>query len=301
MSSNAEVRAPRPSATVMLLREAADGVEVLMTRRHEKLAFMGGLWVFPGGTLHPSDAAPRILARIPNPSLSRCQSFGTLNGPALPSEECLSLAVAACRETFEETGLLLALHADGRPCSNETYQRLQAERPLVATQPEHFAILLEREQLLLDVDRLVYWAHWITPASAPRRFDTRFFAVAAATGQVVTADSTETMECRWMSPAAIAAAAERGEMPISPPTLCNVIDLRESYQRHGSLQAVLHAETQRRVPPILPKMLNEAAQTTVVMPWDPDYASLAGEGAPAHIEYPAGVRAQLSRLTLPRR
>src|SRR5688572_21508238 len=120
MSSNAEVRAPRPSATVMLLREAGDGVEVLMTRRHEKLAFMGGLWVFPGGTLHASDASPRILARIPSSSHGRCQNFGTLNGPALPSEECLSLAVAACRETFEETGLLLALRDDGRPCSNET-------------------------------------------------------------------------------------------------------------------------------------------------------------------------------------
>jgi 8-oxo-dGTP pyrophosphatase MutT (NUDIX family) len=285
----------------MLLRETADGVEVLMTRRHEKLAFMGGLWVFPGGTLHCADAAPRMLARIPNPPHGRCQNFGTLNGPALPREECLSLAVAACRETFEETGLLLALGRDGWPCPNETYQRLQAERPLVAAQPEHFATLLEREQLLLDVDRLVYWAHWITPSSAPRRFDTRFFAVTAAMGQAVTADSTETMECRWMSPAAIAALAECGEMPISPPTLCNLIDLRESYQRHGSLQALLRAETQRRVPPILPKMLNAASQTTVVLPWDPDYASLAGQSAPAHIEYPASLRAQPSRLSLPRR
>jgi 8-oxo-dGTP pyrophosphatase MutT (NUDIX family) len=285
----------------MLLREAAGGVEVLMARRHEKLAFMGGLWVFPGGTLHAADASPRMLARIPRPSHGRCQNFGTLNGPALPNEECLSLAVAACRETFEETGLLLALGPDGRQCSNETYQRLQAERPLVAAQPEHFATLLEREQLLLDVDRLVYWAHWITPSSAPRRFDTRFFAVTAAMGQAVTADSTETMECRWMSPAAIADLADRGEMPISPPTLCNLIDLRESYHRHGSLQALLHAETQRHVPPILPKMLNTAAQTTVVMPWDPDYASLAGESAPAHIEYPAFLRAQPSRLSLPRR
>ena len=302
MSSNAEVKAPpRPAATVMLLREAVDGVEVLMTRRHEKLAFMGGMWVFPGGTLHSSDASPRMLARIPRPFQHHCPNFATLSGPTLPTEACLGLAVAACRETFEETGLLLAVGADGRPCPNETHERLQAERVLVAAQPEHFAALLEREHLLLDVDRLVYWAHWITPSSATRRFDTRFFAVSAAVGQAVTADSTETMECRWMSPAAIAACADRGEMPISPPTLCNVIDLREHYRRHGSLEALLRAESRRRVPPILPKMLDEASQTTVVMPWDTDYASLAGESAPAHIEYPTFLRAQLSRLTLLRR
>lgn len=300
MPSNAEVKAPpRPAATVMLLREAAGGVEVLMTRRHEKLAFMGGSWVFPGGTLQSPDASPRMRARIPNPSEGRCQDFGTLEGAALPSEECLSLAAAACRETFEETGLLLAVGADGRPCSTETCQRLQAERTSVAARPEHFATLLEREQLLLDVDRLVYWAHWITPSSAPRRFDTRFFAVAAAADQAVSADSTETVECRWMNPAAIVASADRGEMPISPPTFCNVIDLRENYSRHGSLQALLRAEARRRVPPILPKMLDD--ETTVVMPWDADYASLAGESAPAHIEYPIFLRTQLSRLTLLRR
>lgn len=285
----------------MLLREAADGVEVLMTRRHEDLVFMGGLWVFPGGTLHSSDSSPEILARIPTPSQGRCRNFGTLHGQPLRTEECLSLAVAACRETFEETGLLLAVDADGKPCSNDTYERLQAERKQVATQPGHFATLLEREQLLLDVDRLVYWAHWITPSNAPRRFDTRFFAVAAEAGQTVAADSTETMECRWMTPSAILACVRRAEMPMSPPTLCNLIDLRESHGRHGSLQALLGAETQREVPPILPKMLNEKSQTTVVMPWDADYASLAGESAPAHIDYPALLRAQFSRLTLPRR
>ena len=301
MSSNAEVKAPRPSATVMLLREAAGGVEVLMTRRHENLAHMGGLWVFPGGALHSSDSSPGILARVPAPSQGRCGNFGTLNGQVLRAEECLSLAVAACRETFEEIGLLLAVDANGKPCSNDICERLQAERQRVATQPEHFATLLEREQLLLDVDRLVYWAHWITPSSAPRRFDTRFFAVAAQAGQTVAADSTETIECRWMTPAAIVASSDRAEMPMSPPTLCNLIDLRESYSRHGSLQALLGAEIQRKVPPILPKMLNEKSQTTVVMPWDADYAALAGEGAPAHIEYPTLLRVQLSRLTLPRR
>lgn len=284
----------------MLLREAGDGVEVLITRRHERLAVMGGLWVFPGGTLHASDTSPRMQARIADRPQGR-QDFGTLDGPALPIEACLGLAVAACRETFEETGLLLAVGADGRPCSTATCERLQAERSLVAAQPEHFATVLEREQLLLDIDALVYWAHWITPSSASRRFDTRFFAVAAAADQAVSADSTETMECRWLSPAEIIALADRGAMPLSPPTLFNLIDLRESYRRHRSLQALLQEQMQRRVPPILPKMLDEASQTTVVMPWDAGYASLAGESAPAHIEYPALLRSQPSRVTWPRR
>ena len=299
MSSSADSKPPRASATVMLLREAADGLEVLMTRRHEKLAFMGGLWVFPGGTLHTADAAPRMLARISNPAA--CQQFTSLQGEALSTQQCLGLLAAACRETFEETGVLLAVAADDHPCPEEVCSRLQSERRAVATQSDRFVLLLEREQLLLDARRLVYWAHWITPSRAPRRFDTHFFAVALHADQAVTPDATETTECRWLTPASILSLADRAEMPLSPPTLCTLIDLQDSYGRHGSLRTLLAAEERRSVPPILPKMHEEDAQTTIVLPWDEHYASLPGESAPAHIEYPSLLKARLSRLALRRR
>lgn len=296
-----EAKPPRASATVMLLREAAGDIEVLMTRRHENLAFMGGLWVFPGGVLHPADPSSQALARIPAPARTPTQRFATLQGQTLSATESLSLAVAACRETFEETGVLLAVDSGDQPCPAATLSRLQTERMAVVAQPEHFAMLLEREQLWLDVQRLVYWAHWITPSTASRRFDTRFFAVAAGAGQTVIADAAETMECRWMNPTSIIDLADRGAMAVSPPTLCNVLDLRESYGRHGSLNTLLAAEARRAVSTILPKMINEESQTTIVMPWDAEYASLAGESAPAHIEYPPFLRAQLPRLTVRRR
>jgi 8-oxo-dGTP pyrophosphatase MutT (NUDIX family) len=301
MNENAPPAAPRRAATIMLLREGNGGLEVLMTRRHENLAFMGGLWVFPGGTLRPPDSSPRTLAGISDKSRAPCLQFSTLHGHVLDREECLGLAVAACRETFEETGVLLAVDADGQSCSIETFSRLQAERTAVAAQPEQFAIMLEREQLLLDVGRLVYWAHWITPSTIARRFDTRFFAVAIGPDQTITADTTETIECLWMSPAALVDLAARAEMPIAQPTLYNLIDLRDSYSRHGSLQELLTSEMQRTVPPILPKMIHEESHATIVMPWDEGYARLAGESAPADIVYSPLLRAQPSRLVMRRR
>lgn len=293
--------APRPAATIMLLRDAGSGIEVLLTQRHEKLAFMGGLWVFPGGTLRPEDTSQRALARIADHADAPCLRLRTLNGTSLTTQECLGLAVAACRETFEETGVLLAVDARDHSCPLETYAQLQPERTIVAADPQHFAFMLEREQLWLDAGRLVYWAHWITPSSAPRRFDTRFFALALEPGQAIAADTTETTECRWMRPAEAVTLARSGELPLSQPTLYMLMDLLDSQVRNGPLQALLDAEAQRVVPPILPKLLDGAPLNTIVMPWDESYAAAQGENAPGGIEYSSFLLSQPSRLTMRRR
>src|SRR5262245_41472684 len=103
---------PRHAATVLLLREYAGQTQVLMIRRHEGLAFMGGLWVFHGGILATADASPAALAITPSDADRDCAQLHDLNGTALARRDCLALAVAACREAFEETGVLLATHAD---------------------------------------------------------------------------------------------------------------------------------------------------------------------------------------------
>jgi len=285
----------------MLLREASSGIEVLMTRRHEKLAFMGGLWVFPGGTLRPEDASQRTLARIADHADAPCLRLRTLNGASLTTQECLGLMVAACRETFEETGVLLAVDARGHSCPVETFARLQSERASVAADPQHFAIMLEREQLWLDAGRLVYWAHWITPSSAPRRFDTRFFALALGPGQAIAADTTETTECRWMRPDEVVSLARNGELPLAQPTLCTLIDLLDSQTRNGPLQALLAAEAQRVVPAILPKVFSDGLLNTIIMPWDEGYAAAQGESAPTSVEYSSFLLSQPSRRTVRRR
>ena len=294
-NENSQPVAPRPAATVLLLREGRDGVEVLATRRHEKLAFMGGMWVFPGGAVSAADAAPAVLERIPDASRTDCAQLCTMQGDAIPQLECLSLLVAACRETFEETGVLLASDTAGRHCDNDLTARLQEQRRAVASQPDLFAGLLRAEDLFLRVDRLVYWAHWITPSVVPRRFDTRFFLAPVPADQSVAIDSTETVDHAWMSPAALVAAASVGNMPVSHPTLYNLMELDASLQEHGSLQSLLAAEAQRNVVAILPKMIHEE-QTAMVLPWDPFYRNFIGDSVPEHLEYPARLRTLPPRM-----
>lgn len=286
---------PRPAATVMLLREGRDDVEVLVIRRHEKLAFMGGMWVFPGGSVCPADASAEALARIPGPSQTGCARLATLQGEPIDERACLALAVAACRETFEETGVLLASDAAGIPSDNQFAARLQDQRRAIASQPELFAELLRTENLFLRVERLVYWAHWITPSVVPRRFDTRFFLAPVPSDQRAVIDSTETVDHAWMSPAALVVAAQAGSMTVSHPTLYNLMELDSSLQQHGSLQGLLTAEAKRNVVAILPKMVRQE-QTAMVLPWDPFYRNFVGESVPEHLEYPAQLRALPPRM-----
>jgi 8-oxo-dGTP pyrophosphatase MutT (NUDIX family) len=280
---------------VLLLREGHDDVEVLVIRRHEKLAFMGGMWVFPGGSVSAADRAPAAFERIPPASQTGCARLGTLQGDPIDAHDCLALAVAACRETFEETGVLLASNAAGEPCDNDLGARLQEQRRAIASQPELFAELLRAEDLFLRVERLVYWAHWITPSVVPRRFDTRFYLAPVASDQIAASDTTETVDHAWRSPAAIVAAALAGDMPVSHPTLYNLMELDASLKQHGSLQGLLAAESQRQVVAILPKMIHEE-QTAMVLPWDAFYRNFVGESAPEHLEYSARLRALPSRM-----
>jgi len=281
---------PRHAATVILLREQAGEPQVLMIRRHENLAFMGGLWVFPGGSLAAADSAVAATVIARGQGRATSASLRDLRGNALSQHECVALAVTACREAFEETGVLLATHVDGRACAAEVTARLQHERPGITADAQQFAQLLEREQLVPDTARLVYWAHWITPSTGPRRFDTRFFAVAVAPDQTATVDAMEAVEHAWMSTGSLLDAARRGAMPIAQPTLYNLEELDASLRQHGSLQGMLAAENGRDVVPILPKMYLEGGRRVIVMPWDVDYAATPGESAPADIEYPERLR-----------
>jgi 8-oxo-dGTP pyrophosphatase MutT (NUDIX family) len=286
--------APRPAATVILLREAQD-VEVLVIRRHENLAFMGGMWVFPGGALSASDCAPHALARIPEPARAGCREFHTLHGAALPREQCLGLAVAAFRETYEETGVLLATCASGTALSADAASALESQRQSVSKDASLFPALLQQYDLVLDIDRLVYWAHWITPSNAPRRFDTRFFLALAPAAQSAQIDTIEAVEHAWMTPAALITAAEREAMPVSHPTLYNLMELEAALRASGSLGACLRSARARRVPPVLPKVMREGTPM-MVLPWDADYPSLPGDAAPPELEYPNELRALPSRM-----
>jgi 8-oxo-dGTP pyrophosphatase MutT (NUDIX family) len=277
----------RHAATALVLREHQDQIQILMTRRHDALAFMGGMWVFPGGTLTRSDQSEHAQQSIVD-STTCSHALFDIAGKPLARNVCLALAIAACRETFEETGVLLAHRRDGAPCASEQLARLQLQRKAFAADAELFVAALEQEELRLDTSALVYWAHWVTPNGPPRRFDTRFFLAAAPESHEYVADTYETTECMWMAPEQLLAAAECGDMKIAQPTRYNLEDLRVAIGKHGTLESLLRNEASRRVGAILPKLTKQEGKTIIVMPWDATYQDAPGESvAPGQHYEPA--------------
>jgi 8-oxo-dGTP pyrophosphatase MutT (NUDIX family) len=276
---------------VLLLRQQDTDVEVLMVRRHANLQFMGGMWVFPGGSLSAHDCEPAAVARLIQSPEGKRAKLTDVHLKPLADTIINGLLVAACRETFEETGVLLAQHADGRWCDPELLARLQPERTAIDRDAAAFTHLLAREQLFLNADRLVYWSHWITPSAAgPKRFDTRFFAFAVPSHHAVSTLSTESTEAAWMTPTAVLAAAERGEMAVPGPTSSNLQDIQCAHEKYGSVTAMLEQERLRLVLPIMPKILRVENRTSILMPWDPEYSNAPGEGIDPSIEFPQDAR-----------
>jgi 8-oxo-dGTP pyrophosphatase MutT (NUDIX family) len=274
-----------PAATLLLLRDCDSGVEVLMMRRQVALRFMGGMWVFPGGRVDPSDCGPGAALVV-----DHADDRGTVpcapDGTPLPADLALGLKVATCRETYEEAGVLLVRHPDGRTPAPEQLRELAAQRENVAHTADGFIAMVASSGLLLDVHRLVYWSHWITPSHESRRFDTHFFALAMPEDQVARLDERESTELAWLTPRDAGAAAARGTMLLAPPTQITLEDLGEAHARHGNVSAMLAAERGRATPPVMPRIRVEGATTHVLMPWNPEYAQAQGEGYISPTGYP---------------
>jgi 8-oxo-dGTP pyrophosphatase MutT (NUDIX family) len=291
----------RAAATVLLLREQAGELEVLMMLRGSGLSFMAGMWVFPGGRVDAADASPEARARVAPAALAACRErLHSHRGERLSDDDGIALHVAACRETFEESGVLLARDRAGAPCAPRHVERLQARRTEVAADAAAFVALLTEEDLYLDIAPLVYWSHWITPSLEPKRYDTRFFAIAVPPEQAASADLSELTEHAWISPARAPAALDRGEIRVVPPTLLTLEDLAESYARHGSLAAMLAAEQCRPTPPVMPRIEVRADEFRVVMPWDPGYAAVPGEGCTPPDGFPLHLLRRRSTISVAR-
>jgi 8-oxo-dGTP pyrophosphatase MutT (NUDIX family) len=285
--SSAAAAPIRHAATVVLLREEGSRLEVLLTRRAAQLAFMGDVWVFPGGRLDDADLAPQTLARVLPADRERCgRRLAARSGTALDPATSIGLHVAGCRETFEECGVLLARRADGSSCDAAQVERLKAHREEIAASRAALADVLQSEGLFLDVAPLVYWSHWITPSHERKRYDTRFFAIEVPAGQEASVDRTETTEHAWLTVDEAFTRSATGTMKLAPPTLATLQDLADTHARYGSLGSMLHGERQRDVPPILPKWFETDGRVIIVLPWDPEYAQLPGEGTAVAERYP---------------
>lgn len=290
------------AATVLLLREGDAGLQVLLTKRAAGLSFMGGLWVFPGGRMEPSDLAPELAARADQASIAdtALRMLGA-GGEPIDVETARGLLMAACRETFEESGVLLARPRVGAERSGaERFARVSARRVEASADAAAFVRLLIDEDLVLDVERLVYWSHWITPSFEKKRFDTRFFALPVPAGQEASVDFGELTHHAWLTEDDVRTHLASGEMRMAPPTRATLQDLWHSHARHGGLAEMLAAERARTVPPILPKMIEAGEQLEIVLPWDEYYEQSPGEGCRVLADYPGYVRALPSRMRFPR-
>lgn len=199
---------PRPAATVVLMREGADGPEVMMLQRTQGAAFLAGAYVFPGGALDATDGEARTLARVTGFSDAEANRLLGLQAGGL------AYWVAAMRECFEEAGILLAHDESGRAVSPARVEQLARFRAPLNAGELAFADFLERERLTLPAGELAYIGHWITAPGRPRRFDTRFFVAAAPQGQSGSHDASETIHHVWIRPHEALARGERGEIEL---------------------------------------------------------------------------------------
>ena len=228
-----------PAATVLLLRDGRDGLEVFMVRRHYEIDSFSGALVFPGGKVDANDAAPELR--------EFCDGADGLGDVEL------QFRVAAIREAFEEAGVLLA-RAVGEvallPAAR--VEALDALRKPLAAGETTLAALCRRENIRLACDRLVRFAHWITPKQQPKIFDTQFFLAAAPTDQVALHDGEETLESAWIGPAHALAEADAGRRSIVFPTRTNLGKLARWQDIDAAMAAAAEATVVTVQPQITP-------------------------------------------------
>ncbi|MEQ6918191.1 MBL fold metallo-hydrolase [Halomonas aquatica] len=200
----------RPAATLALLRDSAQGLEVLMLQRTWQAAFLPGYFVFPGGAVDRQDRDGRAcMTGVSDATISQTLSL---------DEGGADYMIAALRECFEEAGLLLATDARGRLPAGD-HPILTAGRNALRRGQTNFRALCEQHGLGLPLDRLAYLGHWVTPRGAPRRFDTRFFVALAPPGQQATHDGSETIAHAWLTPARALSDHRAGRLALGYPTL----------------------------------------------------------------------------------
>lgn len=212
----------RDAATVMLLRDGVDGIEVCMLQRQHSSAFVAGMFVFPGGAVDPADRDARWAERV----------VGLDSGDASArlglESDGLAYWVAAVRESLEECALFPARRADGSPLRIERpddARRFGRYREQLDAGEVDLLAICEAEDLRLDVGGMHYFGRWITPPGPPRRYDTRFFLAAAPEGQEMAHDGRETIASRWVHPGDALDEEAVGTIAMLPPTIASLRSL----------------------------------------------------------------------------
>jgi len=272
---------PRPAATMLLLRDGAGGLEVLMTRRSMKASFAPGAYVFPGGGVDAADAQAHALAA---------------RRPGQDGQQ-LTEAIAALRESFEELGILLARHADGRWASQDDIDALDRQG--------RFAEQCAARGLTLATDQMHRLARWITDRNFPKRFDVPFLVARMPEGQQPVADESEQFEPVWLRPADALARHAAGQLHMIFPTVRTL----EWLQRHERVDSVLAAcaATEEPLWTTCPRGGWLAGREAYCMEHEPAYGELeltCPDGQVAHhldwqSEHAVALLRNVQRLTAP--
>jgi 8-oxo-dGTP pyrophosphatase MutT (NUDIX family) len=248
---------PRDAATVVLLRDGSHGPEVYLLRRHTTMAFAGGMCVFPGGGVDPRDFDRTVGWSGPSAS-EWARRLGTSD------ELAGALVCAAVRETFEESGVLLAGRSPEDVVADTTGEDWEADRKALEAKEVAFTDVLERRGLVLRSDLLGAWSAWCTPVFEPRRFRTSFFVAVLPRGQRTRDVSSESSSVSWMSARAACEAVDADELGMMPPTYLTCLEIAE----YDAAADVLAAAPGREVELFTPEIEGEGESATLsVPPW----------------------------------
>jgi glyoxylase-like metal-dependent hydrolase (beta-lactamase superfamily II)/8-oxo-dGTP pyrophosphatase MutT (NUDIX family) len=215
----ADKPAPRPAATLLLLRDGSLGPEAFLLQRTQNAAFLAGAHVFPGGALDKADRDIRALRRVAGITDSEASARLGVDAGGL------AFWVAAMRECFEEAGILLAEDEGGRAVDAARIAALAGYRNLLHAGKLAFHEFLEKERLVLRAGELAYFGHWITAPGRARRFDTRFFLALAPEDQAGAHDGTELVASAWLRPQDAIERESRGEIELVFATKSTLADL----------------------------------------------------------------------------
>lgn len=257
---------PRPAATLMMLRDGTAGLEVFLLKRHGLSDVLGGAYVFPGGKLDLQDCDIDPDAHLDQPS---AVLHASLNEPGIDLATATGLYVAALRETFEESGVLLAgadlvSGAHGEHASAEQ-ARLAME---LSRQGMGFDEVMAHMGLRLATRSVLPWSRWITPvvpSFMTKRFDTRFFVAVLPEGQDARHDNRETVKSVWLDPREALRQYWEREIELAPPQIMSLAHLA----RFTDVASAL-AEARSRPPPVVqPEPFNEETGRVICYPGDP--------------------------------
>ena len=239
----------KPAATIALLRDSPSQMEVLLLKRDRNASFVPGAYVFPGGRVDPADWTKQTLASVDGLTTETAATRLGLVGTSPPA---IAYYIAALREAFEETGILVGVGPNAQaPPTAAASVEVEVLRNGLIEGSVSFNEALKHLSCRIDGSSIEYLAHWITPEREPRRFDTRFFAARVQTDAEPIFDPREMTEARWLSPKEALARNQGGTLPMIFPT----IDTLQRLADYTTVGDALRGIGDVSIPTLMPKLV----------------------------------------------